>query len=234
MSDPISRRVRVETGIDLGVLEWGDVSRGHTVLLIHGFLDLAWGFAPLVEAGLEDHFHVVAADMRGHGDSDRIGAGGYYYFMDYIADVASLVDIIAPKRLSIVGHSMGGSVAAYYTGAFPDRVSRLALLEGLGPPEDSGPLPERTANWIQAWRRARRESPRAYSSIAEAADRLQKHDALLSRELALFFAEHGTRELPGGRRQFRHDPLHVTRGPTHSGWTPPRASGVPYAVRCST
>jgi pimeloyl-ACP methyl ester carboxylesterase len=213
MNQPVSRRVRLDTGIELGVLEWGNPNAEHTVVLVHGFLDMAWGWAPTVEAGLAPAFHVVAADMRGHGDSDRVGAGGYYHFMDYVADLASLCAEVRRERLSVVGHSMGGSVASYYAGTYPDRVHRLALLEGMGPPEDSTPLPERMATWIAASARMRRESPQAYADVAEAAARLMSYDPLLQRERALYFAERATRVLPDGRRQFKHDPLHLTRGP---------------------
>src|SRR4051794_24555734 len=81
---------------------------GLTILLVHGFLDsgATWDLvAPrLARAGHD----VVAPDLRGFGLSDYVGAGGYYHFPDYIADLAELVDAIAPRRLSVVGHSMGG------------------------------------------------------------------------------------------------------------------------------
>jgi pimeloyl-ACP methyl ester carboxylesterase len=155
----------------------------------------------------------VAPDVRGHGDSDRVGAGGYYHFMDYVADLASVIAQTARARVSLVGHSMGGSIAAYYAGAFPERVHRLALLEGLGPPEDDPLLPERVARWIAAWERARQATPGAYDDIAAAARRLQSVDPLLDHALALELAEAGTRALDDGRRIFKHDPVHLTRGP---------------------
>jgi pimeloyl-ACP methyl ester carboxylesterase len=215
MNQPLSRRVTVDSGLDLHLLEWGGErpELEHTVVLVHGFLDLAWGWEDLVLAGLAERFHVIAFDQRGHGDSDRIGPGGYYHFMDYVADLASLLERTGRQRVSLVGHSMGGTVVSYYAGAFPDRVARLALLEGVGPPEDSADLPERTRHWIRGWTAARSKSPRAYPDVAAAARRLQQQDAKLGAELALRLAERGTRELPDGSRTFKHDPLHLTRGP---------------------
>ncbi len=212
---PTELRLPLATGLTLNVLEWGgrDSSRDHTLVLVHGFLDLAWGFGPLVDHGLAERFHVVAPDMRGHGDSDRVGAGGYYHFMDYVADLAGVVEALGRGRVSLVGHSMGGSIAAYYAGAFPERVHALALLEGLGPPEDETPHPVRVESWIRAWKRARESESRAYPSLDAAAERLRAADPLLSDELARYFAEHGTVALPGGARRFKHDPLHLTRGP---------------------
>src|SRR5258708_3869759 len=136
-----TRRIPLATGLTYHVLEWNPESP-KTVILLHGFLDHAWGWEPVVEAGL-GAFHVVAPDLRGHGDSDRVGAGGYYYFADYLADLQALISILGRRPVALVGHSMGSSVASYYAGVFPDEVSRLALLEGLGPPEHGALGPER-------------------------------------------------------------------------------------------
>lgn len=209
---PLSRRLRLGTGLEYHLLEWPAES-DHTVLLLHGFLDIAWTWAPVVRAGLAGRFHLVAPDLRGHGDSDRIGAGGYYHFMDYLADVHELVGQVARARLSLVGHSMGGSVASYYAGTYPDRVHRLALLEGTGPPEMPMDLPLRVQVWIDSWRRVRDKHSAGYASLDEAAAQLRKHDPLLSPELALEMAGHGTVRGDDGRLRFKHDPLHATMGP---------------------
>jgi pimeloyl-ACP methyl ester carboxylesterase len=181
-------------------------------LLLHGFLDLGYGWFEVGEQ-LAKHGHVIAPDLRGHGDSDWVGAGGYYHFFDYLADVDSLVTRLARKRLVVVGHSMGGSVAAYWAGTRPERVSSLALLEGLGPADqpETG-LPNRTAMWIDAWKTAR-EKGKAMPSLEDAAKRLRKHDPLLREDLALRLAEAGTRAVDGGGFAWKHDPLHLTMGP---------------------
>lgn len=215
MAEPLSRRIPLDTGLTLHVLEWGagDASLDHTVVLVHGFLDLAWSWAPVVDAGLAGRFHVVAPDMRGHGDSDRVGAGGYYHFLDYVADLHALLPAVRRARLSLVGHSMGGSIASYYTGAFPDAVDRLALLEGVGPPESADSAPERVRQWLAGVARVRARAHPGYATIDEAARRLRAHDPLLDEPLARFLAAKGTARGDDGRYRFKHDPLHVTRGP---------------------
>jgi pimeloyl-ACP methyl ester carboxylesterase len=215
-SEPVSRRIPLGTGLTYHVLEWGQgrPDLDHTVVLLHGFLDLAWGWAPTVRAGLAARFHVIAPDFRGHGDSDWIGPGGYYHFIDYLADLHELLPQVARARVSLVGHSMGGSVAAYYAGSYPERIHRLALLEGMGPPEQSESAPERVRAWLDSWRRVRGREPKSYADLAEAAARLQAHDLLLTGEVARELAAHGTTRLPDGRLRFKHDPLHATAGPT--------------------
>ena len=77
--------------------------------------------------------------MRGYGDGARLASGGYYHFVDYVFDLADLVEQLVPtgSPLYVVGHSMGGSIANRFAGTFPERVTRLALLEGAGPPRQT-------------------------------------------------------------------------------------------------
>ena len=191
---PLSRRVPLKTGLSYHLLEWGAdrPELDHTVILLHGFLDLAWGWEGVAEAGLSDRFHLIAPDMRGHGDSDRVGAGGYYHFADYLADLDALIPEVRRAKVSLIGHSMGGSIASYYAGSYPDRVAKLALLEGLGPPETSFIGPERMATWIETWQRMVGRSAPSYATLEEAAERLRAHDPLLGAELAQRLAEVGT------------------------------------------
>ncbi len=215
MTAPTSRFVQLATGLRYHLLEWGagDPALDHTVILVHGFLDLAWGWEAVVDAGLAGRFHVVAPDMRGHGDSAWVGAGGYYHFVDYLADLHELVGQVARRRVSLVGHSMGGSIAGYYTGSYPERIHKLALLEGMGPPETSDTGPERVSSWLGAWKKVRDRPQRTYATVGEAAARLREHDALLGVELSERLAEHGTTPAGDGRLRFKHDPLHATVGP---------------------
>ncbi|HEU4734976.1 MAG TPA: alpha/beta hydrolase [Kofleriaceae bacterium] len=216
-----ARKLALATGIHYNVLEWegpGDL----TFVLVHGFADLAYAWHEVAER-LVPHGHVIAPDLRGHGDSDWISGGGYYHFMDYVADLDDVIAQLARRRIVLAGHSMGGSVSSYYTGTRPERVSALALLEGLGPPDMAGfDGPGRTRSWIDAWKAARAKANLAASptsspmgsmaSLDEAMQRLQRHDPRLGDALARRLVEHGTRPVPGGVA-WKQDPLHRTMGP---------------------
>ncbi len=209
-----ARKLPLATGLTYNVLEWdgpGDL----TFVLVHGFADLGYMWHEVAER-LAPHGHVIAPDLRGHGDSDWITGGGYYHFMDYVADLDDVIAQLARRRAVLVGHSMGGSVSAYYAGTRPARLAGLALLEGLGPP-DMAALdgPARTAAWIDAWKAARSKPkvmPSPMPSIDEAMRRLRRHDDRLSEALARRLAEIGTRAVEGGL-VWKHDPLHRTLGP---------------------
>ena len=112
------RDIELATGLRYHIREWGEPGDGDvTTILGHGFLDSSATFAPLARTRLADGRHLVAPDMRGHGDSDRVGAGGYYHFADYIADMAALLEHFDSRRVALVGHAMGGSICAYVAGA---------------------------------------------------------------------------------------------------------------------
>jgi pimeloyl-ACP methyl ester carboxylesterase len=210
-----ARKLSLATGLTYNVLEWDGPASGAgsdlTFLLVHGFTDLGYAWHEVAER-LAAHGHVLAPDLRGHGDSDWVGAGGYYYFMDYVADLDDVIHQLARPRLVIAGHSMGGSVSAYYTGMRPERVTALALFEGLGPPDMAdldGPI--RTGMWIDTWRIARAKAM-PMASLDDAIDRLRKRDDRLGPELAQRLAEAGTRVTARGV-EWKHDPLHLTFGP---------------------
>jgi len=198
------------TGLGYHVLEW-DSPSDHTVVLLHGFLDVAADWLAVASA-LAGRYHLVAPDWRGHGDSDRVGAGGYYYFADYLMDLHGLLPLVARKQVSLVGHSMGGVVASYYSGTYPATISRLAMLEGLGPPEGSDTSPERLRGWISAWDKIL-AAPQKTFSLDEAVTRMRRHDPLCPVDLAASLAVAATVANPDGSRSWKHDPLHVTSGP---------------------
>lgn len=189
-------------------------STGLSVLMLHGFLDsgATWELVaePLARAG----YDVIVPDLRGYGDSGRVGAGGYYHFPDYVGDVAALVDLLAPKRLALVGHSMGGTVASLYAGALPDRLEKLALLEGLGTIH-AGPSAAltRMRTWLEDMRKL--ETPqRPLASFEEAVERLARMHPSIPQERIESRARLLTRTDDSGQLRWAYDPMHRTTSPT--------------------
>lgn len=193
----------------LHLLEWGTGER--VVLLVHGFLEHAHAWDDLAPRLAAAGLHVYALDWRGHGDSEWIGAGGYYHFLDYVADLSQLVPQLAP-RVALVGHSMGGHAAVLYAGAEPERVWALASVEGLGVPDtDPEVVPQRVVGWLEDLRRleARRRQP---VSIEAAVERMRERFPTLPVAAVEHLVRHNTREVDG-QRSWKFDPLHQTRSP---------------------
>jgi pimeloyl-ACP methyl ester carboxylesterase len=187
---------------------------GLTIVLLHGFLDAGATWDMVAPALARAGHDVIAPDLRGFGQSDYVGPGGYYHFPDYVADLAELVDTLAPRRLGIVGHSMGGTIAALYAGTYPERVERLALLEGMGPMATE---PAVAVDRMQAWLRTLREvtrQPKPLTSLKEAVERLALHHPRVPREVIETRAKLLTRADDTGRLVWAYDPLHRTTSPT--------------------
>lgn len=203
-------------GIDHAVHEWSTPAAGATALLLHGFADAGGTWEPVACELARGGLRVLAPDLRGFGESGRVPEGGYYHFPDYVADVASLLGVACPEGpLFVVGHSMGGSIATLFTGAFPERVTRLALLEGLGPPSgELGSMPDRIRLWIEQLGKVRRDGARAGMSVADALRRLAANHPTIDRAILERRLPYLVRDLGKGSVEWRFDPLHKTTGPT--------------------
>src|SRR6266571_2136240 len=109
---------------------WGD-KRASMLFMLHGWMDVSASFQFLVDA-LRGDWRVVAPDWRGFGLTDWTKSDSYWY-QDYLADLDRLLAHFQPDApATLIGHSMGGNVAAIYAGVRPERVARLINLEGLG------------------------------------------------------------------------------------------------------
>jgi len=192
------------------LLEWGAGRR--TVLLLHGFLEHAHAWDLVGPSLAQAGYRVLALDWRGHGESEWIGAGGYYHFPDYTADLAALARLLGGS-LALVGHSMGATVAMQYAGTEPERVWGLVCVDGLGPPDgsDATGVPDRFAQWIADLERTGERNPRLMT-LEEAKGRLRERFPRFTPNVARLLAEHGTRAR-SGLRVWKFDPLHQTRAP---------------------
>lgn len=113
----------------LAAKRWGPMD-GLPVLALHGWLDNANSFDRL--APLLPDLQLVCLDLPGHGTSDHRPAGMRYHYTDYVDEVISAADSLAWKQFVLLGHSMGAGIGCFAASAFPDRIARLILIEGLG------------------------------------------------------------------------------------------------------
>jgi pimeloyl-ACP methyl ester carboxylesterase len=184
---------------------------GPPLVLLHGWMDVSASFQFLVDA-LAPDWDVYAPDWRGYGLS-QWGPSDCYWFPDYVADLDALLERIAPGApVNLVGHSLGGNVAALYAGIRPPRVARLVNLEGFGLPRSKpAQAPGRFERWLDELRSPPRLRP--YPSFAGLADRLQKNNPRLRRERAEFLARHWGEQAADGQVVLRSDPAHKVASP---------------------
>lgn len=180
------------------------------IVLLHGWMDVSASFQFLVDA-LSPQWDVFAPDWRGYGQTDW-GESDCYWFPDYLGDLDALLEHVQPETpVNLVGHSLGGNVAALYAGVRPGRVAKLVNLEGFGM---SATHPDQAPNRYARWLEELRNPPRlrSYPDFTALADRLQKNNLRLTRERAEFLARHWGREVDG-RVVLRGDPAHKIVNP---------------------
>ncbi len=117
--------------IRLAAKVWGDESLP-PLLALHGWLDNAGSFDQLAPL-LAKKFHIVALDFPGHGKSEWRPAGTWYHYVDYVSDVIEAASVLGWQRFSLLGHSLGGTVASVFAATRPASVDKLMLIEALGP-----------------------------------------------------------------------------------------------------
>jgi len=182
-------------GLRLAAKRWGN-SGGAPVLALHGWLDNAASFDGL--APLLPELDLVALELPGHGHSEHRAPGENYHFIDWVVVLFEAADALGLTRFSLLGHSMGAAVASLAAGAVPERIERLALLEGLGPfTRTDDEFPDRVRAALRE--RARGEYlAHLYRDASDAATRLRQVLTDLSQASAEQLTARGTRAVEGG------------------------------------
>lgn len=140
---PKSVRVRSHR-IEIAGLDYGN-SGAPPMLLVHGMRDLAWSLDPIAQA-FRDRFHVVALDLRGHGDSRKAPKGkkrskndfDAYVRLDAPAAVAYVRQQARAQSVAWVGHSMGGMIGYGYLGRGGEGVEALVTIASGSTVKQSG------------------------------------------------------------------------------------------------
>ena len=198
----ISQRLR------LNYVDWGNPD-APPLLLVHGGQDHCrnWDW---VAQNLRRDYHVIAPDLRGHGDS-AYSPSGDYSMAAYVYDLAQLIhqQRLAPVR--IIAHSLGGNIALRYTGVYPQSVSKLVAIEGMGPSpamlRERGvrTVQERMRSWVEEKRSLAGRTPRRYASIEEACARMHAENKHLTPEQARYLTVHGAAQNEDGTYSWKFD-----------------------------
>ncbi|MBW2093060.1 MAG: alpha/beta hydrolase, partial [Deltaproteobacteria bacterium] len=113
-------------GFKLHYLEWGNQGNP-PILLLHGFLGHAHVWDEFAVKIIDD-YHVLALDQRGHGQSQK-AKDEAYSLDDHFTDLSAFSELLELDKLILVGHSMGGRNALFFTACLPERVKKLVLVD---------------------------------------------------------------------------------------------------------
>jgi pimeloyl-ACP methyl ester carboxylesterase len=128
--------------------------------------------------------------------------------IDYVLDVAQLLEQLQLFPITIIGHSLGGAIACQYSGVYPERVKHLVAIEGLGPPPGHvrrGPAHERMREWITQMRSYAGRHARRYASLEEAVQRMRDANKRLTAEQAHHLTLQGTYRNEDGTYTWKFD-----------------------------
>lgn len=194
--------------LKLNYVDWGNPN-APPLLLIHGGRDhcRSWDW---VAEELRHDWHIIAPDLRGHGDS-AWSPDGNYEMSAFVYDLAQLVHQLNLAPVTIVAHSMGGSIATRYTGLYPENVRKLVAIEGLGPSpkveaeRDAIGIRARTRKWIDDKRSAAGRQPKRYPTLEAALERMKGENTYLTDEQARHLTIHGISRNEDGTWSWKFD-----------------------------
>jgi len=227
-SGPTSR-IYFSQRLRLHYVDWGNPS-APPLVLVHGGRDHCRNWDWVADA-LRQDWHVLAPDLRGHGDS-QWSPDGSYSMAAYIYDLAQLIHQQELAPVTIIGHSLGGMITLRYTGIYPENVHKLIAIEGLGVTprrmveRARQPIADRMRRWIDEQRTLSGRMPRRYASIEEALRRMQEANAHLSPEQARHLTQHGVNQNEDSTYSWKFDnyvradrPYGMTQEETEALWS---------------
>jgi pimeloyl-ACP methyl ester carboxylesterase len=219
--------------LKLHYVDWGNHDKP-LAILVHGGRDHArsWDFVALA---LRERFHIVAPDLRGHGDSDW-AIGGAYSITDHVLDLGQLMNALEPTGpVTLIGHSLGAGVVLQRAGVFPAAVKAMVAIEGLGPPGAmlrETPAYERMESWVADMRALAQRKPREYSTIEQAMTRMREANPHLSEEMARHLTIYSVRRNENGTFSWKYD--NYTRATSPYLFNLKDAMEIWSRIRCPT
>jgi pimeloyl-ACP methyl ester carboxylesterase len=182
-------------GLRLHYLDWGNTNLP-PVLLLHGVRLQAhtWDMAALL---LRDHYHLVAVDQRGHGDSEWTSDAQFNddTFDLMLSDTEQLVRHFGWDRFILVGMSMGGITAMRYAARFADRLSALCIV-------DIAPTTMNAGVLSMEGFRIETETLSRFEDFLERAHKFMPHRPIAQLRYSLL---HSLKQLPDGRWTWKQD-----------------------------
>ena len=189
--------------------DWGNPD-APVLILQHGGRDHCRSWDWVAEELAKD-WHVIAPDLRGHGDS-AWAPDGNYDMGPFVYDFAQLVHTLGHDEVTIIAHSLGGNIATRFAGLYPEKVRRLVNIEGLGPSPEMRAKREavgyanRFRKWIEDRRAASGRVPRRYPTIEAAFARMKEENSFLTDEQARHLTIHGASRNEDGTWSWKFDP----------------------------
>ena len=181
-------------GLRIHYLDWGNAGKP-PFLMLHGIGRVAHSFDHIAPR-FQNDYHVMAIDMRGHGDS-AWSPEGAYLVEDYVKDLEAFVTQLNLQGVTLLGNSTGGRVVQVYAGMHPERVARLVV-------EDVGP--QRTNEIASGFARRVEQEANGWASEDELVASLMRGGGKVSEELQRNYAHFGTKPREDGRIIWKRDP----------------------------
>lgn len=220
-----SRMVQV-SGAKIHCLDWG--GDGTPLLLVHptGFLAALW---EPVAAALAGRYRVIAPDLRGHGDTEKVHDG--YAFETFATDVASLLESLGIRECVAAGHSSGGTTIIVHSALYPGVIRRTVLLEPIILPRlwaasGQNPMVEMTKRRRWHWP----DQQAMFRSFQGRGPFARWRDDILR-----LYCEEGTHRNGHGRIELKCPPqlevkMYQAAGPPFDGWAYLRQVSCPALV----
>jgi esterase len=192
-SEPVDRFVTVN-GLRIHYVDWGTAGR-QPFIMLHGLDRVARTFDHLA-THFNTRYHVLAIDLRGHGDSDW-DPDARYRVEDHVSDVEGLVRQLGLRDIVLWGNSTGGRVAQVFAGMYPDLVTHVIA-------EDVGP--ERPRAISDSYARRVKQEEDGWASEEELLGRVRQGNPGMSEEVLRSYVRHGARRRADGRLVWKRDP----------------------------
>jgi len=191
---PTDRFIDVN-GLRIHYLEWGSADKPPLIML-HGIGRIAHTFDHIAPH-FASRYHVMAVDMRGHGDS-AWDSKGAYLVEDYVKDIEGMAQQLRLRNIVIWGNSTGGRVAQVFAGLHPDLVGAV-ISEDVGPER-----PREIADGMAT--RLKQEDEKGWASEEELLARQKAGSPRTGEDILQAYVHFGSKKRPDGRVIWKRDP----------------------------